>query len=210
MKLIEGNYNPELMGILDEFTEWFFEQDLSQLKFRGVPDSDDHFVSADYLKKMQARDHEIDTKAIGFPTEVYGIDMMMQQVPEHLRKRVNKVNIDLNSWFGSKFCAVQMYYPKGGFMDWHNNANCPGYNILFSYNREGDGFFRYQDPITKKIVTMQDPVGWSAKVGYYGSWNEPDKIYWHCAKSNSDRLTFGYVIPDFNMWQMMIDDIRDA
>ena len=57
------------------------------------------------------------------------------------------------------------------------------------------------------IETMNDPAGWNAKVGYYGGKDDP---YWHCAGSTSPRQTIGFVIPDKDMWEMMIEDISYA
>ena len=36
-----------------------------------------------------------------------------------------------------------------------------------------------------------------------------DNVYWHCARAYEDRLTLGFVIPDENMWEMMIEDISE-
>ena len=99
-------------------------------------------------------------------------------------------------------------YPENGFMGWHTNWNASGYNILLSYNtEEGGGFFRYLDPITKEMVTLWDPKGWSVKVGYFGRRSEPDKVFYHCAGSRSKRLTLGYVIPHEDLWKSMVEDI---
>ena len=56
---------------------------------------------------------------------------------------------------------------------------------------------------------MYDEPGLTAKVGYFGTNEEKDKIFWHCARAYEDRLTLGFVIPDQNMWEMMCDDIQD-
>ena len=57
---------------------------------------------------------------------------------------------------------------------------------------------------------MYDSPGWSAKVGYFGGKDEgAENIVWHCAGSKLPRQTLGFVIPDRDMWQMMIDDIDD-
>ena len=57
---------------------------------------------------------------------------------------------------------------------------------------------------------MEDEPGWTVKVGYYGSFKEPDKIYWHCARAYDERITLGFVIPDEEFWKMMIDDLKDV
>jgi len=202
MDVIERDLNPDLLEIVDDFAAWFFEQDISAIKLKGEKDSNDYYTSEDYLNSIDKEKH------IGFPEITYGQDLtMIESTPKHFRDKLISFDRDLNSFFGAKFCAVKMYYPESGFMGWHTNWNCPGYNILLSYNKDGNGYFRYKDPITSEIVTQYDKQGWQAKVGYYGEKKETDKIMWHCARSHSQRLTFGYVIPDLNMWQMMIDDL---
>jgi hypothetical protein len=94
-------------------------------------------------------------------------------------------------------------------MGWHNNWNASGYNILLSYSKTGNGFFRYLDPITKEIVTMEDKPGWTCKVGYYGRGREPDKVYYHCAGSYEPRITLGFVVPHLEIWRSMIEDISE-
>ena len=82
---------------------------------------------------------------------------------------------------------------------------------IYKWSKEGKGFFRYQDPITKEIITMNDAPGWTVKCGYYGSWHEKDRIYWHCANAKEEeRFTLGYIIPHEGMWQDMIDDIQSS
>ena len=55
---------------------------------------------------------------------------------------------------------------------------------------------------------MYDPQGWSSKVGYYGRGREPDKVNYHCAGTTEPRITLGFVVPDEDMWLMMIEDIE--
>ena len=201
MKSIDRPLNSELLEILNNFSDWFFQQDMNKVYVRGTPDENEYYTSKEYLDSIDRKAH------IGYPEKTYGVDLMR---PEHtdisIRPMIVKTNNDLNAYLGAKFCAVNMYYPMGGYMGWHNNHNCPGYNILLSYNSEKyGGFFRYQEPQSSNIITLYDNHGWFAKVGYYGHNGEPDKLYWHCARAFVPRLTFGYVIPDESMWQMMVD-----
>jgi hypothetical protein len=115
----------------------------------------------------------------------------------------------LIGFLGAKYGAVKMYYPKEGFLGWHNNANAPGYNIIMSYTENGGGYFEYEHPISKEIVRLQDPGGWTIKVGYFGGHDEPDQVFWHAAKTDEPRLTLAYVIPDAWMWEEMIADIEE-
>ena len=207
MRIHEGPYNPELMAMLDDFIDWFYSIDRTRIKVNGKPDTDEFYTNLEHLEESKKIPiHERGGE--GYPKTVHGIDMLMALAPPDYMSRFRDISNDLNQWFGSKYCAVQMYYPQNGFMDWHNNGNAPGYNILLSHSSNGGGFFRWQDPVTEEIHTVFDKPGWNLKTGYYGRHDEPDKSVWHCARTyDSERITFGYVIPDINMWQMMIDDI---
>ena len=202
MKVIEGKLSQEVLDIVEPFATWFFEQDSDLINVMGEADKDEYYTDNEYLDYIQEKGHE------GFPEEKYGIDLTdIKSTPLEYRDKIIEVTKKLNDFFGSQFNAVKMYYPKDGFMSWHNNHNCPGYNILLSYTKNGDGWFRYQDPKTKEIITLYDKPGWTAKVGYYGSNDEPENIYWHCARAYEQRLTLGFVIPDKNMWEMMCEDL---
>lgn len=202
MQIIDRPLNPELLKIVDPFVEWFFSFDRSLINVKGERDQNEYHTSEEYLNTIDK------TKHIGFPEITHGIDLtLVESTPMSFREKIIAIDHDLNSFFGAKFCAVKMYYPSDGYMGWHTNWNCHGYNILLSYNREGKGYFRYKDSVSGETVTQSDKQGWQAKVGYFGKKDEPDKVVWHCARSYSERITFGYVIPDENMWQMMIEDL---
>ena len=192
--------NIELKNLLNDYSEWFENLDKTSIKVRGQKDIDEYYTSEEYLSSMDKKIHE------GFPEKTHGIDLVFcDSIDDNIRKRIRQVDMDFNSVLGSERCAVKMYYPEGGYMGWHNNHNASGYNILFSYTKNGNGFFRYK---TDQLVTMNDSPGWTAKVGYYGNNDEPDKLFWHCARAYEDRLTLGFVIPNKNFWEMMIEDIK--
>lgn len=208
MKEIPIN-NKELKQILNSWIEVLLRVDRSKYPYdAGVGKlgkvTSEYACSKEYLDHMQSK------KVDGFPEITYGVDLM-KFIPPHesLAKALYKLDEDLLNWSGSRNNAVKMLYPIGGYMGWHHNANAAGYNILLSWSERGTGFFRYQDPITKEIVTMNDTPGWTCKVGYYGPWHQPDKIYWHCASAeHEERVTLGYIIPHEGMWENMIEDIQ--
>ena len=199
MKEIKGPLNPELLEIVSEFSDWFFKQDRSLIRLNGEPDKDEYNTSIEYLESIDKVNH------IGYPEITHGADLNnFESTPLAWREHIQRLDNNLNAFLGARMCAVKMYYPDGGYMGWHDNHNVPGYNILMHFSPEGGGFFRYKDPKTKEIVTLIDDKGWSAKVGYFG---EGDDAFWHCARSKGERLTLGYVIPDENMWNMMVEDL---
>lgn len=195
--------NRDLINLLNDYSSWFENVDKSLIKVQGEKDENEYFTSNEYLETIDKKNHE------GFPEKTHGIDLVFcDSTNDEIRKRIRQVDLDFNSVLGSKHCAVKMYYPEGGYMGWHNNHNAHGYNILFSYTKNGKGFFRFQDTTVPTKITIDDRPGWTAKVGYYGSNNEPDKLFWHCARAYEDRLTLGFVIPNEDFWKMMIEDIE--
>jgi len=198
--------NYELKEILGECLEVLMKVDRTIFPYvtKQSAITSEYACSDEYLGIMQGK------KVDGFPEKTLGVDLMRYNPPQQsLREALFKLDHRLLSWSGSRNNAVKMLYPKGGYMGWHHNANAAGYNILLSWSKEGTGFFRYQDPITKEIITMPDSPGWTCKVGYYGAWHEPSKIYWHCASAeHEERFTLGYIIPHEGIWQDMCDEIQ--
>lgn len=209
MKWVSIN-NTEITEILNTYSDWFFEQDLSDLtaisqnegRHKGMLLEEG--CGEDYLKEIIKKDG----KHIGYPERTISVDISSEDraSSEHKKMRM-KLADKLCSYLGARNQAVNVFYPSGGFMGWHNNWNASGYNILLSYSKEGKGFFRYRDPLTKEIITMEDKPGWTCKVGYYGRGREPDKVYYHCAGSYEPRITCGFIVPHLEMWQDMIEDI---
>ena len=191
--------NKDVIKLLNDYSNWFERYDKNLIKSQGEKDENEYYTSTEYFDTIDKEKH------LGFPEKVHGIDLVFTTSTDNdFREVLRNIDADFNSVLGSQRCAVKMYYPTGGYMGWHNNHNASGYNVLLSYSKNGNGFFRYK---TDKIVTMFDKPGWTAKVGYYGNNDEPDKLFWHCARAYEDRLTLGFVLPDEDFWKMMIEDI---
>lgn len=194
--------NKELSKILDEYIAWFNKKDFElPLDERRFGDNDmNYYCSEEYLNEVMSKgkDHK------GPPEYAKVCDFhLTTDVPLEAKRKSLDFCKSLAAYLGAKFTAVHVYYPEEGFMSWHCNWDCPGYNILLSHS-DGGGFFRYLED--GEIKTIQDSSGWSAKVGYYGGKDE--EPYWHCAGSTSPRQTIGFVIPDKTMWEMMVEDIE--
>ncbi len=213
----------EILNILTPYSEFVFSNlkvldDLAEFEWdrhhKHTTVDYDFALSEEYLEGIVNSGE----KHVGFPEHKRCIDIglvdqitypgdWMDKVIEHSRM-FREVSTELSQMLGARNQAVNVYYPSGGFMGWHNNWNAYGYNILLSYNEvEGGGVFKYLDPVTKEVVTMPDKKGWSCKVGYYGSKKEPEKIYYHCAGSTTPRITLGFIVPELDMWRDMIEDI---
>jgi hypothetical protein len=208
--------NPDLTRILTEFSDFFYGRDFSHLepligsneKMRNVSVKSlaHEAVSETYLRealKQPPIKH-------GFPRHSWGLELVMDRryiEDKELLDKAAAANSKLMNFFGARNNALQMFYPAGGYIGWHNNCNAPGYNIVLSCNPEAKGYFEHYDHVNDKFVRFDDAAGWNCKVGYFGSDKEDKKIYWHCAYTDSPRLTFSYVIYDKNIWADMVDDI---
>ena len=199
----------EILEMLNPYTDWFFKQDTNWLDEKSKAHEKntstiDHACSDDYLKEIVKKDGQ----HIGYPEISYSFDLSQGgDIPGEFQEKYNELTDELLAFLGARNQAVHVYYPKNGFMGWHNNWNAHGYNILLSYTKNGGGFFKYRDPKTHEVIEMLDTPGWSCKVGYYGRGREPDKVYYHCAGTHEPRLTFGFVIPNIDIWRSMIEDI---
>lgn len=209
MKFID--ISDELLEMLEPYSNWFFKQDLTHLiemsekNPKNTGESIEYCCSEEYLDVIVTKDgrHE------GYPEISYSCDIMENagQIDSNFKKPQIELQTKLTQWLGARNEAVHVFYPVNGFMGWHNNWNAHGYNILLSYTENGGGFFRYRDPKTHEVIHLQDPGGWSCKVGYYGRGREPDKVYYHCAGTTEPRVTLGYVIPHLELWRDMCSDI---
>lgn len=203
--------NSELKSLLYGFSDWFYRQDLSAFKEESMKNDPNFYcVTDEYLDSLIQKDYG----HIGFPEEMRGLEISEESLdkPEffYFRDPIRKVLFDITSFIGARNNALTAFYPKDGYIGWHTNWNASGYNLIFSYSEEGNGFFKYLDPETKEIVKMIDPATkWTCKAGYFGNYNEKLNHFWHAAESNgSTRLTFSYIIPDEYMWSEAIDEIE--
>ena len=211
-----SDLNPDLLKILTEFSDFFYSRDFSHLesligsnekmKNVSVKSMAREAVSEEYLRKALTNP----PINYGYPRHSWGLELVMDRrfiEDRELLDKSYKANNDLMNFFGARNNALQMFYPSGGYIGWHTNCNAPGYNIVLSCNPEAKGYFEHYDHVNDKFVRFDDKAGWNCKVGYFGSYEKPEEMYWHCAYTDSPRLTLSYVIYDKNIWTDMIDDI---
>jgi hypothetical protein len=204
--------HPTLLKILDDFSTWFFQQDLSQLKMHRRDDFKKNLSHIDCTSRPYLEEALPTPERFGFPRDCYGIDMIMRNskeyFPTHFDPVLRKLDDDLITFLGARNNALKMYYPPQGFIGWHNNGNAHGYNIVITYSKTGEGSFYSYDLKTKEIIEYKDKPGWNVKVGYFGKFSEPETVYWHSARTECDRLTLSYIIYDKNIWDNIIDEIE--
>lgn len=157
-----------------------------------IPNVGNEYYCTDneFLLEMidQQNNHE------GFPTSYYSINMpLLKRVnPKVWEEYVNSVKNDAAQILGAHTSALALYYPPEGFVGWHTNWNSASYQILFTWSETGEGYFRYKDPKTGDIVTLQDKPGWNVRYHYFGSKEEPEHVLWHTAYTKCPRFSFAY------------------
>lgn len=197
--------NHQLEQILNNFKDELLSNDLSKLEFKqNDPSKDYHyFCSTELLNEVK------DKKIVEQADDAWNVSLQKT----FLSELGSQLNTNLAEWDNQQGYivanprsvsvrkkmfennALAAVYPPKGYMTWHTNADAPGYNILLTWSEKGLGFFRYQDPITKEIVTMQDKPGWNCKVGYFGKHTETDKLFWHCCGTEELRITVAWIFP---------------
>tara|TARA_B100000780_G_scaffold272135_1_gene233934 strand:- start:946 stop:1617 length:672 start_codon:yes stop_codon:yes gene_type:complete len=186
--------NKALLSTLDGFIDEFFhtkgydnpEHVISAKKIRT-----DHMhpCSRDYLEVMLENQeyHE------GFPETHMAQPMSSMVANDHIWSAFrDKVRYDFAKTIGAQHNALINYYPPMGHVGWHTNWNANCYQVLFTWSKNGDGYFRYYDQSQDKIITVQDKPGWQARHYYFGRKDEPEHHCWHSAWAGCDRITLAY------------------
>jgi len=128
-----------------------------------------------------------------------------------IREAAVELNSEMMTSLSAKRNALCATYPPGGWISWHNNANASGYNILFTWSENGNGWFRYYDLEKKENVTIYDKPGWQCKMGYFGPYDNPDSLCYHCASTEDLRITVAYMfIEADNFWEEVVYDIENG
>lgn len=207
--------NERLKTILDSIIDGFFTNTDVQAALKRVVTKKDSLIpdlypcSDEYL--YQAMKHPIEE--FGYPRGDRGTGMGKNGADFNWEKflpvqhRISKVGMFL----GTPANALTMLYPDNGYIGWHHNGNAPGYNILITHSQDGNGRFKYFHREKQQIVTHEDPVGWSVKVGYYANQrSEADRVYWHCAETSKARMSIAWIINHREMWKNMINEISNG
>ena len=170
----------------------------------------DSGTSHDYHKFMMNLDKQ--KKHEGFPESALLVDYKNSPIVEtsiKSRDRAISITQELTSELGAEHNSLLCYYPVNGYIGWHHNANAGGYNVLFTFHDSNGGYFEEYDMIAGKYIKHEDGIGWSAKTGYFGSFDDPEeKKVWHCAANRSgNRITVSYIINQYDMWMDMKDEL---
>ena len=125
------------------------------------------------------------------------------------RKRA-RINFTLQ--IGATHAALTNYYPPGGFVGWHTNWNAAAHQMIFTWSKTGEGYFKYYDNKTKEIVTIPDVPGWQCRYYYFGKIEEVNHWCWHSAYTYCDRITLAYKFQNTSIYHrdnVIAESIRD-
>jgi len=90
------------------------------------------------------------------------------------------------------FSSGFFLYPNTGYMGWHTNSNEPGKRLYITYvDKDKKSFFRYKDPVSRKIITDYDDLGFTFRE--FTVCDKPPYL-WHCVGSMCNRYSFGFTI----------------
>ena len=215
--------NKDILDILNQIVEIKdmegFE-DVSYLMGRDISDQGDEWTGENYMNhviNVQGDQHE------GFPDYMHGRNFKPSGSPEEtdmgfrgdanwehkdaIRKKIHELNNELLTFLGCRNNALFCFYPENGFISWHNNWNAPGYNLIFTWSENGNGWFKHVDPHTKRVITHDDVPGWQLKAGYFGHHEEKDKICYHAAKTECKRITVSFIFSHADMAMNLQDDV---
>ena len=216
--------NPELLEILEGYSKLH--------TYTGFKDNvhcsaKEHMKQRPFFAGDPHRDEVVSqgTRHEGFPDQIVGYNLKLSEKAHQIfennaspvfkrdfTKHLSELNDKMMNFLSTKNNALACVYPPGGFISWHNNANAPGYNLIFSYSETGEGCFKYIHPETKEEVVCEDEVGvWTCKAAYFGHYGEQDKLLYHAAETDCWRTTVSYIfgLEDMgdDMREMVIDDI---
>lgn len=156
----------------------------------------------------------------GFPDSVYGYELGVHRkdheffsntatpsFKKDMTAHLGWLQQELIGWLGVRNNALTAYYPPGGFISWHNNANAAAYNLIFTWSESGNGHFQYVDPVTKKVVTMKDHSGWQCKAAYFGHYGEPERLFYHAAQTDCWRVTVSFIFDRSELSEQLREDL---
>lgn len=216
--------NDELMELLNQYVDVYnheaFEQSVhvwcenehdkgQQEKWTGEEylqhlinvEGDRHEGFPDHMVSRAFKPHQPEEMDRAFVKDVD------PKVKKEILDKIYKLNEEMMLFLGVRNNALCAFYPPGGYISWHTNWNAPGYNLIFSWSENGDGWFKHRDPVSGKIVHHQDRPGWQLKAGYFGHLGERDKICYHAASTNCKRITVSFIFSAADMAMDMQDDV---
>jgi hypothetical protein len=205
--------NDSVLSILEDFRytyrELYQPEKTNNCLFPEMKGMGDHYTGEDEMWRIIDMGEEHDGAASTSVCYAIKPDHYKGTHPEEYSKTWNGLNASLTEELGVQHSALSTLYPPQGFIGWHNNANASAYNIIFTWSEHGDGWFKYVDPKTQEVITIQDDKGWNLKAGHFGTYGSGDVVY-HSAKTDCYRMTLSYTLGhDEDYWKDCVDFITN-
>jgi len=187
--------NKAIIKQLDSYVDEFFDRvDYKNELYKvssheyGMHIKPSYFMSEEFL-----REWKLNMPHSGFPEEhmAMPISNIVRHRPD-LKDFEMRVRNGFSEEIGAHSSALFNYYPPEGGVGWHTNWNASAYQVLFTWSRDGNGFFRYYDKAKDKVVTIKDKPGWQARHYFFAEESDVDNHCWHAAYTESDRITLAY------------------
>ena len=203
--------NINVLSILEDFRytyrELYQPEKTNNCLFPEMKGMADHYTGEDEMWRIIDMGEEHDGAASTSVCYAIKPDHYNGTHPEEYSKTWINLNTSLTEELGVQHSALSTLYPPQGFIGWHNNANASAYNIIFTWSEHGEGWFKYVDPKTQEVITIQDEKGWNLKAGHFGIYGSGDVVY-HSAKTDCYRMTLSYTLGhDEDYWKDCIDFI---
>lgn len=211
--------NTEVLEALNNYKDFLMSNDIdSHLHLMCKDKKAEDYVSSEYRKMIMTKGES----HTGFPEVMKSYDGLMptkyKDKPAPMKTPKGYQFTDQSSILNSRMMeslsarvnTLNTCYPPEGFISWHNNANAPGYNVLFSWSETGDGWFKYWDWDKQEEVTIHDVPGWQCKMGYFGRYMDPKSVCYHAAYTKCWRISVAYVFNDQDdFWKEVVEDIEN-
>lgn len=208
----------KLNDLVDEFYELYGEEELQKIT-KGCSDGI-NVNDGEWQLSRERLEHylKIGDQELGFPRDFKAVTMshIKNSNPQKWTKIISEWRYDFASRIGVKACSLFNYYPPDSWIGWHTNHAANGYQFLFTWSKNGDGYFKYYDKKNDEIVVIPDKPGWQCRWFYFGRLDEPEHMCWHGCYAKGERMTLAYRIdndkkssPQDHYAQMIRDDLID-
>ena len=197
--------NEELLDRLNKFIKSTSDLNLNEIFVARMGGKHDKLsaTSEEYLEIVLADEKFKGPPLTSLMTDISKNPRIQSKKWQDLAKDIAN---DFTKELGMQQNALLAYYPKDGWIGWHDNHDADGYTVLFNWSEGGDAFYRYRDWETGKIHTINDKPGWTCKTGWYGP---GEKSTWHCAMTNEPRWSIAFYARNENMRDIIVDYIEN-
>lgn len=204
----KGKISEGLKNLLDIFDTEIKSEIIKNSKNLFEPTPEECFCTAEYGTSKEYLELQKQNYHSGVP-DLWNHYIMSEKMVKNLDflNKLNNIVYNIGNYLGARQNSVKLYYPPGGCIGWHHNADAPGRNLLLTWSETGDGFFRYLDK-DDNFVDIKDEKGWTVKSGIFTSHETYEDYSWHCAATNCNRITIAYILYDTSLTEDLYEELE--